>query len=251
MASFPDEKAIQPSTTTVLGVPQYTNFDASPAQSFSTDPSDPNPRQKWYQYFSPTDTPEERRLILKLDVLIMIVVLLAYWVKVLDSSATSTAYVSGMEEDLGLYGNELNYLNTVYIRAYSPENVRLRADPDQGRVYSDAGPFDNACTMDVSLKWVERLLTEEQMTRFPVNYFLPAADLLWGVFTLVQYVVPEVLDNSIDNGPLLMGRHGYCDNDSFETWIKTEIDDSSPPGCIVFAATIVKVCCRMWWREKC
>ena len=25
------------------------------------------------------------------------------------------------------------------------------------------------------------------MTRFSVNYFLPAADLLWGVFTLVQY----------------------------------------------------------------
>lgn len=35
-------------------------------------------RPKWYQYFSPTDTPAERRLILKLDGLIIIFVFLAY-----------------------------------------------------------------------------------------------------------------------------------------------------------------------------
>lgn len=72
-------------------------------------------RQKWYQWFSPSDTPEERRLILKLDALIMIFAFLAYWAKVLDSSATSAAYVSGMREDLKLFGNELNYLNTTYM----------------------------------------------------------------------------------------------------------------------------------------
>lgn len=71
--------------------------------------------QKWYQWFAPTDTPAERRLILKLDGLIIVFVFLAYWAKVLDSSATSTAYVSGMKEDLKLYGNQLNYLNTVYM----------------------------------------------------------------------------------------------------------------------------------------
>lgn len=80
-------------------------------QAFSPSP----PRQKWYQWFAPDDTPEERRLIIKLDFLIMIFVFLAYWAKVLDSSATSTAYVSGMKEDLKLYGNELNYLNTTYM----------------------------------------------------------------------------------------------------------------------------------------
>lgn len=82
-----------------------------------TDSTAANPpvRQKWYQWFSPTDTPEERRLLLKLDGLILVFVFLAYWAKVLDSSATSTAYVSGMKEDLKLYGNQLNYLNTVYM----------------------------------------------------------------------------------------------------------------------------------------
>ncbi|KAH8700248.1 major facilitator superfamily domain-containing protein [Talaromyces proteolyticus] len=120
-------------------------------------PSEPI-RQKWYQYFSPADTPEERRLILKLDGLIVVFVFLAYWAKVLDSSATSTAYVSGMKEDLKLYGNQLNYLNTVYMVGF--------------------------ITMQIPLTLI--------MTRFPVNYFLPAADLLWGVFTLAQYKAGNV-----------------------------------------------------------
>ena len=72
-------------------------------------------RQKWYQWFSPSDTQEERRLVLKLDALIMVFVFFAYWAKVLDSSATATVYVSGMKEDLKLFGNELNYLNTTYM----------------------------------------------------------------------------------------------------------------------------------------
>lgn len=58
-----------------------------------------------YQWFAQADTPAERRLILKLDGLIIVFVFLAYWAKVLDSSATSTVYVSGMKEDLQLYGN--------------------------------------------------------------------------------------------------------------------------------------------------
>ncbi|CAG7974748.1 unnamed protein product [Penicillium salamii] len=115
-------------------------------------------RQKWYEWFAPTDTPAERRLILKLDGLIIVFVFLAYWAKVLDSSATSTAYVSGMKEDLNLYGNQLHYLQTVYMVGF--------------------------ITMQIPLTLL--------MTRCPVNYFLPAADLLWGVFTLAQYKASNV-----------------------------------------------------------
>ncbi|KFY69758.1 hypothetical protein V499_09776 [Pseudogymnoascus sp. VKM F-103] len=121
-------------------------------------PAPPAPRQKVWQYFSADDTPEERRLILKLDGLIIVFLFLAYWAKVLDQSATSTAYVSGMKEDLNLFGNELNYLNTVFQCGFIAMQIPM--------------------TM--------------LMTRVPVNYFLPAADLLWGVFTLVQYKVTNV-----------------------------------------------------------
>ncbi|EAW10784.1 pantothenate transporter [Aspergillus clavatus NRRL 1] len=136
---------------------------AEPALELSTEKEPPPPacapaRQKWYQWFAPTDTPAERRLILKLDGLIVVFVFLAYWAKVLDSSATSTAYVSGMKEDLQLLGNQLNYLNTVYMVGF--------------------------ITMQIPLTLL--------MTRCPVNYFLPAADLLWGVFTLAQYKASSV-----------------------------------------------------------
>lgn len=79
-----------------------TNSDVEPV---TASPAPPAPRQKFWQYFSADDTPEERRLIVKLDLSIVIFLFLAYWAKVLDQSATSTAYVSGMKEDLSLYGN--------------------------------------------------------------------------------------------------------------------------------------------------
>lgn len=99
-------------------------------------------RQKWYQWFAPTDTPAERRLILKLDGLIIVFVFLAYWAKVLDSSATSTAYVSGMREDLKMYGNQLNYLNTVYMYVLRRRFDCQRPNSFKGRVYHDADPLD-------------------------------------------------------------------------------------------------------------
>lgn len=115
--SIPTEKSLGMAVSTSAEKPSHQvkapGADDIPGaeQAFSPSP----PRQKWYQWFAPDDTPEERRLIVKLDCLIMIFVFLAYWAKVLDSSATSTAYVSGMKEDLKLYGNELNYLNTTYM----------------------------------------------------------------------------------------------------------------------------------------
>ncbi|KAI8657085.1 hypothetical protein LRP88_12392 [Fusarium phalaenopsidis] len=154
MAIMPIEKAPHHALTT--GESEKTaSQTAAPRQELaSTD----TPRQKWYQWFSPNDTPEERRLIMKLDGLIMVFVFLAYWAKVLDSSATSAAYVSGMKEDLKLYGNELNYLNTTYMVGF--------------------------ITLQIPLTVL--------MTRFSATYFIPGADLIWGVLTLVQYKVTNV-----------------------------------------------------------
>lgn len=94
--------------------PEAVLADARSDTSRSSDGA-PRRRQKWYQWFSPDDTAEERRLITKLDLLIVVFAFLAYWTKVLDASAVTAAYVSGMKEDLGLFGNELNYLNLVFM----------------------------------------------------------------------------------------------------------------------------------------
>ena len=102
----PDEK--QPA-------PVLTDASSETSRASAEAPPGPRRRQKWYQWFSPDDTPEERRLITKLDLLIIVFAFLAYWTKVLDASAVTAAYVSGMKEDLGLFGNELNYLNLVFM----------------------------------------------------------------------------------------------------------------------------------------
>jgi hypothetical protein len=45
--------------------------------------------RKWYHWFSPEDTPEERRLILKLDLLIIPYAFVIYWVKYIDQTNIS------------------------------------------------------------------------------------------------------------------------------------------------------------------
>ncbi|KAH3680719.1 hypothetical protein WICMUC_000190 [Wickerhamomyces mucosus] len=69
----------------------------------------------WY----PTNYPKaERRYLLKLDLSIMIYACLSFFAKFLDQTNITNAYVSGMEEDLKLFHNELNWLNITYLSGY-------------------------------------------------------------------------------------------------------------------------------------
>jgi hypothetical protein len=49
----------------------------------------------------------------------MLVLILSQLIKELDQSATTQAYVSGMREDLSLYGNELVNFNTFFSIGYA------------------------------------------------------------------------------------------------------------------------------------
>jgi hypothetical protein len=55
----------------------------------------PQKSRKWYQisWFQDYDTPEERKLIAKLDYLIVPYVFLAYWVKYIDQANISKFYM--------------------------------------------------------------------------------------------------------------------------------------------------------------
>lgn len=57
-------------------------------------------------------SPLERDLVLRLDIFLMTFGCISQVIKYLDQTNISNAYVSGMKEDLGLYGNELNYFTT-------------------------------------------------------------------------------------------------------------------------------------------
>lgn len=63
-------------------------------------------------------SPEERDLVRRLDIYLMTFGCVSQVIKYLDQSNISNAYVSGMKEDLGLYGNELNYFTTWFSVSY-------------------------------------------------------------------------------------------------------------------------------------
>ncbi|KAH8431652.1 putative MFS transporter Seo1 [Aspergillus melleus] len=114
-------------------------------------------RRKWWrvQWFADQDTKEERKLILKLDLLIVPYAFLAYWTKYIDQANINNAYVSGLQEDIGLQGNELVHLQTIYT---------------VGAVVGQI-PFAYL------------------FTKFPMSWLIPALDICWGIFTLLQYRV--------------------------------------------------------------
>ncbi|KUI60970.1 putative transporter SEO1 [Cytospora mali] len=63
-------------------------------------------------------SPLERDLVRRLDIFLMTFGCISQIIKYLDQTNISSAYVSGMKEDLGLYGNELNYFTTWFSVSY-------------------------------------------------------------------------------------------------------------------------------------
>ncbi|KAL4877893.1 putative MFS pantothenate transporter [Aspergillus karnatakaensis] len=81
----------------------------------------------------PAATKEERWLIVKLDIFILSFCCLMYWVNYLDRMNLNNAYVSGMKDDLGFTGNQLNIINTIFYGGYVlgqvPNNLALQKLP--------------------------------------------------------------------------------------------------------------------------
>ncbi|KAK9774872.1 putative Major facilitator superfamily domain-containing protein [Seiridium cardinale] len=115
------------------------------------------PRKKWWhiQWYSDLDTKEERKLILKLDLLFVPYAVLSYWVKYIDQANLNNAYVAGLKEDLGFVGNELVQLQTFYIIG--------------------------AVVGQLPFLWL--------FTHVPMHWLIPFMDVAWGIFTLLQYRV--------------------------------------------------------------
>ncbi|KAJ9133251.1 Major facilitator superfamily transporter [Pleurostoma richardsiae] len=100
---------------------------------------------------------EERAFVWRLDLGLLSIGFLGYMFKYIDQTNISNAYVSGMQEDLSLYGNELNYFTTYFNIGYMimlyPSCI----------IISHFGPS----------KW------------------LPACEIMWGILTCSLSVVTE------------------------------------------------------------
>ncbi|KAL9111893.1 MAG: hypothetical protein Q9227_003743 [Pyrenula ochraceoflavens] len=78
------------------------------------------PRRKWQSYIwdSLDKSPEERAFLFKLDLAVLSFASLGYLIKYLDQSNINNAFVSGMQKDLNLYGNQVNYMQTCWTVGY-------------------------------------------------------------------------------------------------------------------------------------
>ncbi|KAI0001246.1 MFS general substrate transporter [Xylariaceae sp. FL0662B] len=112
-----------------------------------------------FNWYPSSYSTAERKLLFKLDLSILIFACLCFFVKFLDQTNISNAYVSGLREDFGLYGNELNYFNVVYYVAYV--------------VFQIPGLL---------------LMSRPRLAR----WLLPSLEILWGVCTFAQSRVTNV-----------------------------------------------------------
>lgn len=119
---------------------------------------DARKNHKWYKWFDENDTPAERKLMWKIDILLTFYAFLAYWVKYLDQTNLNNAYVAGLKESLNMKGNDL--VNTQVV--FTIGNIVFQL------------PF-----MYV-------------LYGVPLNYVLPAFDLCWSALTIGTYKVSNV-----------------------------------------------------------
>ncbi|KAH9902109.1 MFS general substrate transporter [Xylariomycetidae sp. FL2044] len=131
--------------------PSTTGDQCDDVQSIRT-PCDENAwirlmtRVGWYPKDMPSD---EKLLILKLDLAILVYGCISQFTKCLDQQSLTNAYVSGMKEDLDLKGNDLNYLVATYWAAY--------------------------CIFMVPAIYT--------LTHYPANKVLPTLEVGWGLST--------------------------------------------------------------------
>lgn len=76
----------------------------------------PTKRQRFFGYIwdSYNKPPAQRKALIKLDLSLLALATCSTFMKYLDKSNLTNAYVSGMEEDLSLYGNEMSNATVAY-----------------------------------------------------------------------------------------------------------------------------------------
>ncbi|GAA5864292.1 hypothetical protein JCM3774_002740, partial [Rhodotorula dairenensis] len=76
----------------------------------------------WYgRIYDVLDIPDpaERRLMYKLDAVLVTFMSAGYFLKYLDQANVNSAFVSGMKEDLNMYGNQLTTAITCWTVGYA------------------------------------------------------------------------------------------------------------------------------------
>ena len=101
--------------------------DGVPDSQLSRDPSpdgfvtEEKVKVPWYAYiwdYDPGRSKEEVAFVQRLDFYVLLILSLGYFIKNLDQTNISNAYVSGMKEDLQMNKNELNMIDVAWTCGY-------------------------------------------------------------------------------------------------------------------------------------
>lgn len=117
---MPPDEAAEASPSRNLENKYLGSVNIDRAESLSSEIVHPEIKKKWVSYIWDTldKSPAERRFLFKLDAALLSFASLGYFIKYLDQVNINNAFVSGMKEDLGLFGNQLNYMQTCWTVGY-------------------------------------------------------------------------------------------------------------------------------------
>lgn len=115
--------------------------------------SDEKKSHRWWKWFDESNSREEKKLLIKLDILLTFYSFVVYWVKYLDQTNLNNAYVTNMREDIGMKGNDLVVVQALFTVG--------------------------SCVFQLPFMYL--------FVHVPLNIMLPVMDLGWGLFTLLTY----------------------------------------------------------------
>jgi ACS family pantothenate transporter-like MFS transporter len=120
MDSNPNPVSAKEPDAAISSKKESLSIQLNSSTSQITEPATPA-KVPWYAYiwdYEPGRTHEERVFITKLDTFLITILSLGYFIKNLDQTNISNAFVSGMKEDLAMNGNEINLIDTAWTIGY-------------------------------------------------------------------------------------------------------------------------------------
>lgn len=108
----------------------------------------------------------ERSLLIKLDSTVLIYFSLIWFLFGINRASYSTAYISGMKEDVGFQGKDFNYMTTIYLVCYA----------------------------------VMQMPSTAALTIIRPRYVFVLANTVWSVLTLITFRVDHVWQVFVLNG---------------------------------------------------
>lgn len=108
----------------------------------------------------------ERSLLIKLDFTVLIYFSVIWFLFGINRASYSSAYISGMKQDLGFKGKDYNYLNTVYLVTYA----------------------------------VFQIPSTSLLTVVKPRYIFVGANVIWSVMTLITFRMDHVYQVLVLNG---------------------------------------------------